>query len=158
GVDSLPQRELGPKTADKGSVAFHGAVAGSTTVEASFQGKAKQKVMVEVEAQRLGSKLRPGVHLYSPKKIQLAWSWATPALFGDARLEATLPEDGVYTVAVHDSEYAAAAGSFFRLKIGAWAFVDQVFPPVVSTSKAQAVELIGPAVPVSMKIQTPKNA
>ena len=82
--------------------------------EAKFQGKAKQKVLIEVEAQRLGSKLRPIVHLYSPRKLQLAWAWATPALNGDTRLEAVLPEDGIYTVTLHDAEYAAAAPSFYR--------------------------------------------
>ena len=76
--------------------------------------------MVEVEAQRLGSKLRPVVHLYGPKRLQLAWAWPTPALHGDARLEATLPADGTYTIAVHDPEYAGQSPGFFRLKVGQW--------------------------------------
>ena len=63
--------------------------------------------------------------------MQLAWAWAQRPRSGDARLEATLPDDGDYTVAVHDAEYAAPAPGFFRLKVGQWSFVDQVFPPVV---------------------------
>src|SRR6202035_3150485 len=111
-VDKLPQRLL-TVAADPLPVALHGALTGSTTVETKFAGKAGQKVLVEVEAQRLGSKLRPIVHLYSPKRLQLAWAWTTPALHGDARLEATLAEDGMYAVAVHDAEYAGGAPGFY---------------------------------------------
>ena len=66
-----------------------------------------------------------------------------PALHGDSRLEATLPEDGAYTVSVHDVEYAAPAPSFFRLKIGDWSYVDQVFPPVIAKNQATTVNLLG---------------
>lgn len=143
GVDRLPQRPLGAAV-EPLPVALHGAVSGSTTAEAKFAGKAGQKVLVEVESVRLGSKLRPVVHLTSPKRLQVAWSWPTPTLSGDTRLEATLPEDGPYTVSVHDAEYAGASPGFFRLKIGQWSFVDQVFPPVVGKGK-QSVELLGPS-------------
>jgi hypothetical protein len=143
-VDRLPQR---PVTAavEQTPVALHGVVNGSATVEAKFVGKAGQKVLVEVEAQRLGSKLRPVVHLLNPKRLQLGWAWPTPSFGGDVRLEATLPEDGEYTVALHDLEYAAAAPGFFRLRVGQWSCVDQVFPPAVETGKPQTVELLGPS-------------
>jgi hypothetical protein len=150
GVDRLPQRPL-TASVDQLPVALHGVLNGSTVVETRFPGKAGQKVLIEVEAQRLGSKLRPIVHLYSPKHLQLSWSWPAPALFGDTRLEATLPEDGLYAIAVHDAEYAAAAPSFFRLRIGQWSFVDQVFPPVIGRG-AQAVEFLGPPSPVRVNV------
>ena len=94
--------------------------AAASVVEAKFTGKAGQKVLVEVESHRLGSKLRPVVHLLNAKRLQLAWAWPTPALSGDTRLEATLPEDGAYTLTVHDVEYSAPAPSFFRLRVGQW--------------------------------------
>jgi hypothetical protein len=142
GVDRLPQRPFAADIADL-PAALHAAAVGSSAVETRFLGKAGQKVLVEVEAQRLGSKLRPVIHLYNSKRLQLAWAWGKPSLDGDARLEATLPADGEYTVAVHDTEYAPPGPSFFRLKVGRWSFVDQVFPPVVSKGK-QTVELLGP--------------
>lgn len=141
GVDRLPQQLLAA-TVDRLPVAMHGNLAGSTVAETTFSGKAGQKVMVEVEARRLGSGLRPVVHLYGPGRLQAAWSWSTPCLLGDTRLEATLPTDGAYTVALHDAEYAAPAPGFFRLKIGQWSFVDQVFPPVAGKDQ-RTVELIG---------------
>jgi hypothetical protein len=67
-------------------------------------------------------------------------------LIGDTRLEATLPTDGTYTVAVHDLEYATPGPGFFRMKVGQWSFADQVFPPVVGPN-AKAVDLVGSAMP-----------
>jgi hypothetical protein len=156
GVDRLPQQAVTAPVLEL-PVALHGSVAGSATVETKFQGKAKQKVLVEVEAQRFGSKLRPTLHLYNSKKLQLAWSWAAPALFGDTRLEATLPEDGTYTVTLHDGEYAAAAPSFFRLKIGQWSFVDRVFPPALGNNQAASVELLGMAKPQRLDVAPSKS-
>jgi hypothetical protein len=154
-VDRLPQR-LVTAIADPLPVALpvalHGTVGGSTIVETKFAGKAGQRILVEVEAQRLGSKLRPIVHLYSPKRTQIAWAWTTPALHGDARLEATLSEDGTYAVTVHDAEYAGAAPGFFRLRLGQWASADMVFPPVVAKGQAQGVELLGSSPPVTVNL------
>ena len=123
----------------------------------SSRARRSSALLVDVEAQRLGSKLRPIVHLASPKKLQLAWSWGSPTLFGDCRIEAVLPEDGLYTVTLHDAEYAAPAASFFRLKIGEWSSVDQVFPPVVSRGKAQTVELLGPSGTQRLEVPAAKN-
>ena len=157
GVDRLPQLRLAGMVNEL-PAALHGAVAGGATAESKFQGKATQKVLVEVEAQRLGSKLRPVVHLYSPKRSQLAWSWAKPALYGDSRLQAILPQDGEYTVALHDVEYAAVAAGFFRLKIGEWSYVDQVFPPVVGKGQVTTVDLLGMPVPIQMVVNPTKNS
>jgi hypothetical protein len=106
---------------------------------------------VEVESQRIGGKLRPVVHLYNAKKLQLEWAWGKPALGGDARLTTTLPSDGTYTITLHDAEYAGPAPGFFRLKIGEFAFVEHVFPPVV-TSQTKSVELLGSS---SMNVELP---
>jgi hypothetical protein len=151
-VDALPQRPFAP---DAGALpaALHGAVGGSQVLETTFAGTAGQKVIVEVEAQRLGSKLRPVVHLYTAKRLQLAWAWGVPDLLGDARLEATLPEAGTYTVTLHDAEYAAGAPGFFRLKLGQWQTADLVFPPVAG-SDTKAVELIGAGPPVRVELPT----
>lgn len=142
GVDRLPQRPLAASI-EQLPVALHGAVSGSQTIETKFIGKTGQKVLVEVEAQRLGSKLRPIVHLTSPKRLQIAWAWPSPSLFGDARLEATLTDDGEHTISVHDAEYAAQAPGFFRLRVGQWAYVDQVFPPAVRIGSKLALDFHG---------------
>ncbi len=143
GVDRLPQVTFGPAV-ERLPAAVHGSVTGSTTVETKFEGKAKQKVMIEIEAQRLGSKLRPIVHLIGPKRKQVEWCWGTPSLGGDCRLETILPADGTYTIVIHDSEYAGAGPGHFRLKLGEFAAVDRVYPPVIGAA-AKTVELLGPS-------------
>jgi hypothetical protein len=156
-VDRLPQQVLAV-TVDQLPAALHGVVTGSAAVETKFTGKAGQKVLVEVEAQRLGSKLRPVVHLVSPKRLQLAWAWPTPALNGDARLEVTLPEDGLYTVSIHDLEYAAPAPGFFRLRVGQWSFADNVFPPAIEKGRPQTVELLGLGAALRIDLAAQKSA
>ena len=142
GVDKLPQLAFGPETAQL-PAGLHGLVGGSVVSETKLTGKAGQKIQLEVEAQRIGSKLRPVLHLYNARRKQIAWSWNTPALSGDTRLEAVLPEDGQYTVALHDAEYAPPGPSYFRLKIGEWAYVDQVYPVAISKGQPIGVDLLG---------------
>ena len=142
-VDGLPQKPLTAKV-DQLPVTLHGTLTGSTIISTEFSGKAGEKVVVEVEAQRLGSKLRPIVHLYDAKRRQIAWAWTKPLLSGDTRMQVTLPGDGLYTVSIHDAEYAGPSPGYFRLKLGQWSFVEQVFPPVVGKD-TKSVQLIGPA-------------
>jgi hypothetical protein len=149
-VDALPQKPFAAAV-EALPAALHGTVGGSQVLETTFTGAAGQKVLVEVEAHRLGSKLRPVVHLYTAKRVQVGWAWGVPDLLGDCRLEATLPESGTYTVALHDAEYAAQAPGHFRLKIGQWKAADLVFPPLAGAD-AKAVELlgVGPAVKIDL--------
>jgi hypothetical protein len=150
GVDAMEQKPFAAKI-ETLPVALHGSLTGSTVLETTFTGTAGQKIVVEVESARIGGKLKPVVHLYNAKKLQLEWSWGTPALNGDTRLTATLPADGTYTVTLHDAEYAGAGPGTFRLKIGAFDYAEQVFPPVVS-KETKSVELIGST---SAKIDLP---
>ena len=90
GVDALPQLPFAAKI-ETLPVALHGALTGSTVLETTFTGKAGQKVTIEVESQRIGGKLKPVVHLYNAKKLQLEWAWGTPALSGDTRLTPRCP-------------------------------------------------------------------
>jgi hypothetical protein len=156
GVDRLPQKPLAD-TLEPLPVALHSAIGGSSIVETKFTGKAGQKLLIEVEAQRLGSKLRPVLHLYGPTRLQVAWSWPSTSLFGDTRLEATLPEDGTYSVALHDAEYAVPGPGHFRLKLGQWSFVDQVFPPVIGQGQSQAVEFFGSSPPRRVDMPAPSD-
>jgi hypothetical protein len=151
-VDRLSQRAMAPAI-DQVPVALSGAIGGSTVVETTFAGKAGQAVSIEVEAQRLGSKLRPVLHLYNVKRRQLAWTWGSLALSGDARLQATLPADGNYIIALHDAEYGVPGPGHFRLQVGQWSFVDQVFPPVVNPAQPMALELLG--MPTPMRVDLP---
>ena len=105
----------------------------------SFTGKAGQKVHGRggspAAGQQAAARRSP---LSARRSCKLAWAWPTPALGGDARLEATLPEDGAYTVALHDAEYAGAGPRLLPpARSASGRFVDQVFPPVVGKGQSQ---------------------
>ena len=139
-VDFLPQRPLTP-TVESIPVALHGNFTGSRPVETSFTGKSGEHVTIEMEAQRLGSKEQPVIHLLDGAGRELASALPSSQLHGDARLECTLPSDGTYQVRVHDLQYAGNGP--FRLKIGTWQYADAVFPPVVERGKTASLLMIG---------------
>lgn len=140
-VDSLPQLPLSKQVAEI-PVALHGNFTGSRPVETSFPGKAGQRVTIEVEAQRLGGKEQPVIHLLDSDGRELALALPSSQLHGDSRLITTLPTDGMYTVRVHDLQYAGLGA--LRLRIGSWQYADIAFPPAIERGKTTRLELIGP--------------
>jgi hypothetical protein len=141
-VDHLPQALFTPELKTL-PVVLHGKLTGSTRLRTSFTGKKGQQLVFEIEAQRLGSKIRPVLHLYNSNQRQLTWAMPSRSLHGDSRIQTTLPADGKYTLELHDLQYAAPAPNYFRLKIGNWKYTDLVFPPAVQQGKATSLELIG---------------
>lgn len=142
GLDRFPQLPIGEKVAAL-PVAVHGSVPGSGVSRTTFQGKAGEDVIVEVEARRLASKLRPVIHIYDSRRVQIAWSLPSNTLAGDARAVLKLPRDDVYSVEVHDVQYAPPGPSHFRMKIGQWQFADLAFPPAVTRGQDASVDLLG---------------
>ncbi len=142
GLDRLPQLPLGDDIAAL-PAAMHGSVPGSGVLRTAFTGKAGEEVIVEVEARRLGSKLRPVLHVYDSRRVQVATGMPSNTLSGDARVVITLPRDDRYLVELHDLQYAPPGVSFFRLKVGRWQFADLAFPPAVVAGQAASVELLG---------------
>jgi hypothetical protein len=141
-LDRLPQSPISETIAAL-PVSLHGSVPGSGVSKTSFTGKTGDDVLIEVEAKRLGSKLRPVVHLFDAQRTQVAWAMPSRTLSGDCRLSTKLPHDGQYTVEVHDLQYAPPGVSYFRLKIGQWQFADLAFPPAVTRGQEIALDLLG---------------
>jgi len=156
-VDHLPQRVWEPKVAAL-PVSLHGTLNGSNKLTTSFMGKAGQVIQCEIEAQRLGGKLRPVLHLLDEHGRQIDWSLPNSSLDGDARITATLPADGLYTIEVHDAQYAAGAPGNFRLKIGTWQYVDAVFPPAIKRGQTTTVELLGNTAGQRVQVQSSGDA
>lgn len=140
-VDSLHQQKMAESTALP--IALTGQLSGSDVGSVSFEGTKGQRVVVEVDARRLGSMVDPIVELLDARRVQLAWSQSLVALNGDARFETTLPADGQYHVEIHDALYRAGNPGFYRLKIGDLLAADAIFPMGVQIGAQQSVELIG---------------
>lgn len=142
GVDRLPQGVFGPKVAAV-PAALHGSLAGSTVLETEFTLAEPGEWTIEIEAQRLGAKLRPVLHVFDERRRQLAWAWPTRTLSGDARIVHKFAQAGTYRVQLHDVEYAGQGPGHFRLKIGQWHRADAVFPSAVSRGQPAVVQLVG---------------
>jgi hypothetical protein len=142
GIDDLPQLPFATLV-DALPVALHGKLSGSASLQTSFTGKKGQRVVIDLEARRLGSAIDPVIELHDPRHVQLAWSQGRATLQGDARIEAVLPANGRYTVELHDVLYQAGSPDVFRLKIGDLHFADQVFPLTTQRGKEEEVELVG---------------
>lgn len=121
-------------------IAMEGQLTGAAINEVSFVGAAGQRVVVDVEAQRLGSKLRPVIRLYDPRGAQIAWSPPQASLHGDARCEVALSANGVHTIELHDRTYKGAAPGFYRLKIGDLKVVEQVIPRGATRAQPTTVD------------------
>ena len=116
-VDRLPQQAFGENISAL-PMAVNGQLAGGTILKTEFAGKQGMKIVVDVEARRLGSMMRPVIRLINSRGTQLAWSPPQPSLQGDARCETELPADGSYTIQLHDLLYKGPQPGYFRLKVG----------------------------------------
>lgn len=127
GLDRLPQLPFSATVANL-PVALHGNLTGPQILLTKFHGTKGQRIVVDVEARRLGASLQPIVRIQDAAGRQVAWSPARISIAGDARAEVTLPADGEYRVELHDLLFRGAAPGFFRLKIGELHFADLAFP------------------------------
>ncbi len=98
-------------------VAISGRCEGSTRVVTPIDGAAGKTLTVEVEARRLGSNLKPVVHILNASGVQLAWAQADSQLDGDVRLSVALPTDGRYQIELHDALFQGQPPAFFRMKV-----------------------------------------
>ncbi|MEX0794514.1 MAG: IPT/TIG domain-containing protein [Pirellulaceae bacterium] len=141
GVDLLPEATFGDSI-ESLPLALTGQLTGNQLLETQFTGNKGQRVVVDVEAQRLGSRLNPVVRLLDERKTQIAWSAELATIDGDARLETLLPADGQYTIQLHDRLYKGTAPGHFRLKVGDFRYADLAFPPAVSPTRPVAIEYL----------------
>ena len=58
----------------------------------------------------------------------LARSEDAPLLGLDARVAVTFPRDGYFYVVIHDSRYSTQTANFYRLKVGSYAYPQEIFP------------------------------
>jgi hypothetical protein len=139
GVDRLPERAFNDKSLDL-QAAYSGTVGGAQVLQSKLQGKKGQRLIIDVEAQRIGSGLNPVLRLDDARGTQIAWSPPRPVIGGDARIETTLPDDGQYTLELHDELFRPAGPGFFRLKVGDLQYADLALPMGVTAGSKQTVE------------------
>jgi hypothetical protein len=145
-LDDLPQFDAAGSSPTKPATlpgAFSGVITGSQQPRVYFAGKKDQRVIAEVEAKRLGARLKPVVEIKTDRGAPLAIQWNQPELGGDARCEVKLPADGIYFVELHDLAYKASGRNEFRLKIGDLKIVDALLPHTVPAGHKLALQPVG---------------
>jgi hypothetical protein len=138
GVDRLPQVAFSASL-DKLPVALHGTVGAGQVLKLTLAGKKDQRVVLDVEAQRLGSGLKPVVRLYDPRGTQIAWSPPRVSIGSDARIDAVLPADAQYVIELHDELYRPTGPGYFRLKVGDLNYADLALPLGATAGSKQAI-------------------
>lgn len=153
-IDSLPQLPLASATAAAAGTAlvelpaaFSGVLSGASQARVYFQGKKGQRLVADVEAQRLGAKFDPVVEIKTERGTPLTIEWGKYYLKGDARAELVLPADGLYYAEVHDLTYKAPGGNPMRIKLGDLGLVDAWFPPAASMSGETTLYPVGTGLP-----------
>ena len=145
-VDHLPQRLVADVTranATQLPVAVSGLISGSGISRCYVQAKAGQRLVADVEARRLGARCEPVVEIRNARGTPLGIEWSKITLRDDTRVEITVPEEGIYSIEIHDLIYKAPGNSPFRVKIGDLALVDTVFPPTAAAGSEIRVTPVG---------------
>jgi hypothetical protein len=120
-------------------VTVNGSASGADQDAFWLSGKQGDRVVAEVEAQRIGSKLDPAIAFYTVGGRELVYVDDTPGLGADCRVDLVLPCDGDYLIAVRDSKFSAGSPGQYRLKIGSFAYAQSVFP--LGWRRGQAVDV-----------------
>ncbi|MDG2380739.1 MAG: hypothetical protein P8N76_03620 [Pirellulaceae bacterium] len=154
GVDRLQQVAF-QNQIDSLPVALHGNLSGDQILKVKFHGQADQPIVIDVEGQRLGSKIRPVLRLLNAEGRQFVSARPSQNIAGDARIVTKLPTTGEFEVQLHDVVYKGPEPGWFRLKIGPLKYADLAFPPAISAESTGSVqfELSNLSTPVRVPAQ-----
>jgi hypothetical protein len=152
GIDSLVQAAF-TERAGSLPIALTGSVSGDQSAKTTFSGKQGETITIEVEARRLESQLNPVIHLYDARGVQIAWAQGAKKLGGDVRLTASLPNDGDYTIELHDALYQGRSPGQFRLKVGQFRYADLAFPSAIRKGLKGTVQFLGTNLPTETKVE-----
>jgi hypothetical protein len=124
------------------NVTVHGVVENEDVDYFVVDGKAGQRLSVEVEGQRLGNGFwDPFVSIQDAKRFELAVSDDSPLLGTDAGCSVKLPADGKYYVQVRDTSYRR--GRVYRLHVGTFPRPTAVVPAGGKPGEELPVRFLG---------------
>lgn len=125
----------------------NGSMASPTDVDFyTFTGKKGQRVIISCLASSIDSRFHPGVQLRDAKNRMLSENRNYAGT--DALLDATLQEDGEFTIRVyHFTHTLGNAEYFYRMTISTAPWIDAVFPPMVEPGKQTQVTVYGRNLP-----------
>ncbi len=133
----------GPDTANR--IEINSVVNGSITATDvdcfAIEGKAGRRILFDLAAERIDSKLDATIRLLDARGVELAES--RDAFGADPFLDATLPADGRYVVKLHDVTYAGSVDHFYRLTIHDGPHIDAIRPAITEADLPRFHTIIG---------------
>ena len=118
----------GAQPLPNGPLTLNGKLKGPERDVYRINAKAGEKRVIEVEARRCGSAIDPVMELQDASGKVLARSEDAALVGLDARIEFTFPREGYYYVVLHDARFSTQTANFYRLKIGSYAYPQEIFP------------------------------
>jgi hypothetical protein len=133
----------------------NGKLAGPERDVFRIAAKAGERRVFEVEARRSGSAIDPVIRVLDAAGNMIARSEDALGAGLDARLAVTFPREGSYYVEVHDARFSDQQQNFYRLKMGAYPYAEDLFPLGGKRGETVEVTLNGPGIskPVSVKAE-----
>jgi hypothetical protein len=122
---------------------INGALRGADRDWYRVEGPAGDKVVVEVEARRLGSAIDATIEVRDSAGITIARNNDARGIGVDPRAQVTVPADGVFFVQVHDARFSEQRMNFYRLRVGRYMFAEAVFPLGWKRGESVDVQLLG---------------
>ena len=124
-----------------GTVIF-GEISAATEIDCySFDGKKGQRVFLDLQAERIDSRLDATLRVLNATGTELAES---RDVFGaDPFLDVTLPADGRYLIKVHDAVYAGSTDHVYRLLVDEGPHPDAILPLAATPGSTGAFTLLG---------------
>ena len=120
----------------------NGEIAGATDVDCfRFEGKKGLRVLLDLEAERIDSRLDATIRLLDAKGREIGES--RDAIGVDPFLDVTLPESGNYVVKIHDVTYRGQSDWTYRLTVTDGPHIDAVVPHVLKAGETTEVTLYG---------------
>ena len=112
-------------------IVVNGTLDGAERDRYRFQAAPGERIVLEVEARRVGSAIDPVLRLLDREGTEIAFNQEGPGIDVDARLDWEPPEAGEYVAEVHDARFSDQRRNFYRLKLIAasdYEYADAVFP------------------------------
>ncbi len=135
-------------------IVVNGTLDGAERDRYRFRAEAGDRIVLEVEARRVGSAIDPVLRLLDEEGTEIAFNQEGPGIDVDARLDWRPPEAGEYVVEVHDARFSDQRRNFYRLKLIAasdYEYADAVFPLGARRGEETRFELSGGSVPADLE-------
>ncbi len=102
-----------------------------------------ERLVIEVEARRIGSAVDPLIQVLDADGHRLTWNDDAPGIGVDARVDVRFPKAGSYFIAIRDSKFSEQDEDYYRLKIGQFTYAEGLYPLGWQRGGETEVEFIG---------------